>query len=75
MGHVTAYWEGDGGLSPSGDMAAAKADATAERGGTWTYPLLGEAMAEAGMQEVDTYVARFQSTFDQYISTSTIMDL
>ena len=30
-------------------------------------------MAEAGLQEVDTYVTRPQNTVSQYISTRTIM--
>ena len=32
-------------------------------------------MADAGMQEVDTYVACHQNTVAQYISNRTIMDL
>ena len=32
-------------------------------------------MAEAGLQEVDTYVSHHQNTFSQYIATSPIMDL
>ena len=34
-----------------------------------------EAMAEAGLQEVETYVSRHQNTFAQLITTRTIMDL
>ena len=32
------------------------------------------AMAEAGLEEVETYVACFQNTVAQYITTSLIMD-
>ena len=32
-------------------------------------------MAEAGFQEVETYISRRQKTVAQYISTKTIMDL
>ena len=37
--------------------------------------LLGEAMAEAGLQDIETYVAHSQNTFAQYIVTRKIMDL
>ena len=43
--------------------------------GAWDYPPLAEAMAEAGIQEVDTYVARRQKTYTQFISARTIMDM
>ena len=41
----------------------------------WFYPPLAEAMAEAGLQVVETYSARHQNTVTQYISTRPIMDL
>ena len=34
------------------------------RYGGWAYPLLEDAMAEAGLQEVDTYVSLRLATFD-----------
>ena len=39
------------------------------------YPLLEDVMAEAGLQEVETYVSHHQNTVVQYIATRTIMDL
>ena len=42
---------------------------------TWTYPPLGEEMAEAGLQDIETYVARIQNNFVKYIETKIIMDL
>ena len=41
----------------------------------WFYLLLEDAMAEAGLQEVETYVSRRQNTLSQYIATRPIMDL
>ena len=45
------------------------------RDGVWVYPPLEDAMAETGLQEVDTYVSRHQNTVAQFIATSTIMYL
>ena len=45
------------------------------RYGGWLYPPLAEAMAEAGLQEVETHVSRRQNTVAQFIATGTIMDL
>ena len=39
------------------------------------YPPLEDAMAEAGLQEVDTYVSSRQNTVAQYIATRPIMYL
>ena len=39
------------------------------------YPLLEDVMAEAGLQEVETYVSHHQNTVVQYIATRTIVDL
>ena len=41
----------------------------------WVYPPLAEVMAEAGLKEVDTYIAHLQNTVTQYITTRPIMDL
>ena len=38
-------------------------------GGSWDYPLLAEAMAEAGFGEIRTYVTRRQNAVAQYIAT------
>ena len=42
---------------------------------TWGYPPLTEVILYAGIQEVDTYIARRQNTVTQFIATSPIMDL
>ena len=39
------------------------------------YPPLEEAMAEAGLKEVDTYVSLNQNTVVQFVLTSLIVDL
>ena len=43
--------------------------------GVCVYPPLEDAMAEVGLQEVETYVSRFQNTVAQYFVTMPIMDL
>ena len=43
--------------------------------GCWFYPPLEDAMAEAGLQEMETYVSGLQNTVAQYIATRPIMDL
>ena len=45
------------------------------RYGEWMYPPPEEAMVEAGLHEVETYVSHHQSTFTQFIATRPIMDL
>ena len=45
------------------------------RDGVWFYPPLEDAMAEAGLQEVETYVYLRQNTVAQYIVTRPIMEL
>ena len=45
------------------------------RDSVWVYPLLEDAMEEAGLQEVKTYFSRLQNTFTQFISTMLIMEL
>ena len=41
----------------------------------WVYPPLEDAMAEAGLQEVDTYISYRQNKVAQFIVTRPIMDL
>ena len=41
----------------------------------WLYPLLEYAMAEAGFQEVETYVSCHQNTVAHFIATRPSMDL
>ena len=43
--------------------------------GSWYYPPLAEAMAEAGFEEIGKYVTRSQNTVAQYILMRPIMDL
>ena len=43
--------------------------------GVWVYPPLEDAMAEAGLQEVETYISCRHNTVEQYITTRPIMDL
>ena len=45
------------------------------RDGGWVYPPTEDAMAEAGLQELETYVSRHQNTVAQYIATRPIMIL
>ena len=45
------------------------------RDGRWFYPPTEDAMAEAGLQEVETYVSCRQNTVAQYIATRPITDL
>ena len=41
----------------------------------WVYPPPEDAMEDAGLQKVDTYVSCRQNTLDEYIATMTIIDL
>ena len=45
------------------------------RYGCWVYPSLEDMMAEAGLQEMETYVSGRKNTVAQYITTRPIMDL
>ena len=45
------------------------------RDGGWLYPPMEEAMAEAGLQEVETYVSCHQNTVTQFVATRPIMDV
>ena len=44
-------------------------------GGRWYYPPLAVAMAEAGFEEIGTYVIRRHNMAAQYIATRPILDL
>ena len=44
-------------------------------GGSWEYPLLEEAMVEAGFGGIGTYITRRHSMVAQYIMTRPILDL
>ena len=43
--------------------------------GGWFYPPLEDAMAEAGLQEMENYLSGCQNTVAQYIATRPIMGL
>ena len=43
--------------------------------GSWRYPPLDEAMSEARLREVETYVSRHHNPVTQYIVTCPIMEL
>ena len=43
--------------------------------GMWTFPSLEDAIPEAGVKKVDTYVAHHQKTIEQFIATRPIIDL
>ena len=45
------------------------------RDDVWVYPLLEDAMAETGMQNMETYVSLCHNTVTQFIATRPIMDL
>ena len=45
------------------------------RESVWVYPPLESAMAEAGLQEVETYVSRRQNIVAQFVAARTIMKL
>ena len=45
------------------------------RDGVWKYPPLEDAMAEAGLQEVENDVSCLKNTVEQFIATRTIMNL
>ena len=45
------------------------------RGEGWVYLPLEDVMAEAGLQNVETYVSRLHDTVVQYIATRPIMEL
>ena len=45
------------------------------KNGVWVYPPLEDAMEEAGLQEVETYVSCCQIMVAQFIATRLIMDL
>ena len=43
--------------------------------GTWLNPPLVELMAEADLQELETYISRHKNKVSQHITTMPIMDL
>ena len=44
-------------------------------GGGWEYPPLGEAMWDAGLEEVKEYILQRKNTVIQFNATRTILDL
>ena len=43
--------------------------------GGWEYPLIEEALREAGIDELEVYIRQRQNTVEQLIFTQTIMDI
>ena len=43
--------------------------------GLWRYPPVAKAMAESGLEQVETYIAHHQNTVAQYIVNLQTMDL
>ena len=43
--------------------------------GTWYYPSIGEALADAGLDTIGVYVYRRQNNVNQYIATQTIFNI
>ena len=43
--------------------------------GSWEYPLIGEALAEAGMEPIGCYIFHYHTSVEYYISTRSIFDL
>ena len=43
--------------------------------GGWLHPTMENTMAEAGLQEVETYLSRHHNTVTQFIASRPIMDL
>ena len=43
--------------------------------GKWVYPPLEDVRAEAGLQEVETYISCLHNTVAQFIAAITIMDI
>ena len=46
-----------------------------QQDGTWVYPLIGEALAKVGLDEIGVYITRHQNTVAQYIVIRPIVDL
>ena len=79
MGYVSAHWEDLGRLPPQGGPQTYGRKPWRGMDGTWLYPpvveAMAEVMAEAGLPEVETYVACRHNTYAQYIVVGPIMDL
>ena len=43
--------------------------------GRWYYPLIGEALADEGLEPIREYIYKHHIGMAQYITTSTIFDL
>ena len=75
MGPDAAHEEGVGRIPPQGGPQDYGSGTVEGKIGRLGLPSLEEAMAEAGLQEVETYISRLQNTVTQYIVTRLIMDL
>ena len=75
VGNVPADWEGDGQISPSGDMAADGAYATLKRGRYMEIPSPGRGDGRGGTAGDINLHKPSKKTVTQYIATRPIMDL
>ena len=75
VGHDPAHRQNYGGISPLSVLPADEKKSRRDADGTCRYPSLSSTMAEAGLEEVDTYVIRIQNTAVQYIVTCLIMEI
>ena len=76
VGDDPPHWEGVRRIPPQGGPQADGGGQPQQgRDGVWLYPLMEDAMAEAGLQEVQTYVSYCHNTVVQFIVTRPIMDL
>ena len=76
MGYVPSHWEEIGRIPPQGSPHT-DGESTAEGTG-WDIDVLTpmvEAMSEAGLQEVKTYIDLHHNTDTEYITIRPIMDL
>ena len=75
MGPDAAYEEGIGRIPPQGCLQVDGTAAVEGEGRRLGLPPMEDAMAEAGLQELENYVSRNQNTVAQYIATTTIIYL
>ena len=75
MGTDAKYEEGLGAFHHRVDLKLTGRQPQKGRDGGWVYPPMEDVMAEAGLQELETYVSHHQNTVSQYISNRPIMDL
>ena len=75
MSDDPTHWVGFVRIPPQGGMQDDKEATSTREGWHVDIPPVEDAMAEACLQEVETYVSCGQNTVVQFIATRTIMDL